>query len=370
MPYLATVTPFKGLRFYTRPAMGMPGPSEYLNELTARVFGDFMQEGWLSTIADDLFIGANTLEEVIYRWVLVLQRLKENNLTLNPKKTVICPKKTVILGWNWSLGVITPNVHKSSDLASVNKPKTCTAMKSFVGTFRAISRCIAGYSSLLAPLEQSIKGLQGAQLIIWTPQLESYFLETQSALKSPRALTIPISSDKLVLTVDASPLNNGIGATLFILRDNKRLLVGFFIVKLKTHQIGWCPCELEALALTAGVIHFSPYARESLSPLQVLTDSKPCAQAYRRLCQGHFSAPARVYMFLACLSSSKVIVCHIAGKANHSSDFSSRNPQQCCNNSCEICKFVHKTAQSVVKPWCKRVLSAFFAFLRYFKLNI
>ena len=62
----------------------MPGSSEYLNELTARDFGDFMQEGWLSTIADDLFIGANTLEEVIYRWILVLQRLKENNLTLNP----------------------------------------------------------------------------------------------------------------------------------------------------------------------------------------------------------------------------------------------------------------------------------------------
>ena len=239
-------------------------------------------------------------------------------------------------------------MHKISALASVNKPKTCTAMKSFVGAFRAISRCIAGYSSLLAPLEQSIKGLQGAQLIIWTPQLESYFLEAQSALKSPRALTILISSDKLVLTVDASPLDNGKGATLFILRDNKRLLAGFFSVKLKTHQIGWCPCELEALAITAGVTHFSPYARESLSPLQVLTDSKPCAQAHRRLCQGHFSASARVSTFLACLSSFKVIVCHIAGKANPSSDFSSRNPQQCCNNSCEICKFVHETAQSVV----------------------
>ena len=312
MPYLATVTPFKGLRVYTRPAMGMPSSSEYLNDLTARVFGDFMQEGWLSTIADDLFIGANTLAEVIYRWILVLQRLKENNLMLNPKKTVICPKKTVILGWNWSLGVITPNVHKISALASVNKLKTCTAMKSFVSTFRAISRCIVGYSSSLAPLEQSIKGLQGAQLIIWTPQLESYFLEAQSALKSPCVLT--------------NLLNNGIGAILSILRDNKRLLAGFFSVKLKTHQIGWFPCELEARAITAGVTHFSLYARESLLPLQVLTDSKPCAQAYRHLCQGHFSASARVSTFLACLSSFKVIVCHIAGKANPSSDFSSRNP--------------------------------------------
>ena len=166
----------------------------------------------------------------------------------------------------------------------MNKPKTCTAMKSFIGAFRAISRCFPRYSSLLSPLEESIKGIQGAQLITWTLQLESCFEEAQSTLESPRALTIPIPSDKLVLTVDASPLNNGLGATLFILRNNKRLLAGFYSFKLRTHQIGWFPCELEALAFSAGVHHFSQFARESLFPLQVLTDSKPCVQAYQRPC--------------------------------------------------------------------------------------
>ena len=94
MPYLATVTPFKGLRIYVRSAMGMPGSTEYLQELTARVFWDFMQEGWIVIIADDIFIGANIIQEFIYRWELVLQRLKVNNLTLSARKTVICPKKT------------------------------------------------------------------------------------------------------------------------------------------------------------------------------------------------------------------------------------------------------------------------------------
>ena len=35
IPYLGTVTPFKGLQVYLRSAMGMPGSSEYLQELTA-----------------------------------------------------------------------------------------------------------------------------------------------------------------------------------------------------------------------------------------------------------------------------------------------------------------------------------------------
>ena len=151
MPYLATVTPFKGIRVYARSANGMPGCTEYLEELTACVFGAFVQEGWLALIADDLFVGGSTSSEILDRWTLVLQRLKDNNLTLNPKKTFICPKNCTILGWNWCKGTISPTSHKISALASVSKPKTCTAMKSFIGAFRAISRCIPHYTSLLAP---------------------------------------------------------------------------------------------------------------------------------------------------------------------------------------------------------------------------
>ena len=63
-PYLAAVRPFKGLRVYLRSAMKMPGSSEFLQELTSRVFGDFITEGFLTVIADDLFVGGNSEEEI------------------------------------------------------------------------------------------------------------------------------------------------------------------------------------------------------------------------------------------------------------------------------------------------------------------
>ena len=53
IPYVGTVTPFKGLRVYLRAAMGMPGSSEILQELTLSVFGDLLTEGFLVIIADD-----------------------------------------------------------------------------------------------------------------------------------------------------------------------------------------------------------------------------------------------------------------------------------------------------------------------------
>ena len=71
MPYLATVTPFKGLRVYLRSAMGMPGSSEFLNELTSRVFGDYISEGFLTV----LFIGANTIPDLLRDYERVLQRI-------------------------------------------------------------------------------------------------------------------------------------------------------------------------------------------------------------------------------------------------------------------------------------------------------
>ena len=43
--YLGILTPYKGVRVYTRAAMGMPGSTEHLDELMSRVLGDLMEQG-------------------------------------------------------------------------------------------------------------------------------------------------------------------------------------------------------------------------------------------------------------------------------------------------------------------------------------
>ena len=348
LPYLGTVTPYKGLRIYLRPPMGMPGSSEYLQELLQRICGDFLQEGFLLLNHDDMFVGGDTFELLLTNWYRLLLRLRENNITLSPSKTFICPKKVTILGWDWCEGTLSPNTHSISALATVSPPKSCTAMRSFIGSFKAISRCIPRYASLVSPLEDSIKGLKGNQMISWSPDLSEHFDKAQQALKSPKTITIPKPSDQLVVTVDASPLNKGLGATLFSQREGKRSVSGFFSFKLKNHQLNnWYPCEHEALAIAASIKHFSPYIRENVHTTQVLTDSKPCYQAFQRLCTGHFSASARVSTFLSTLSSHNVQVLHIPGKNNTSSDFSSRHPRECNDESCQVCSFVNNTVASV-----------------------
>ena len=142
IPYLGTMTPFKGLRVYLRAAMGMPGAAEALHELTSRVYGKHVQQGFLLIIADDMFVGGNTIKELHGNWVLTLRSSQENNLRLQPTKTVICPTIAIILGWLWASGTISVSIHKITPLSTVAFPTTCTKMRSFIGAFKAMSRCI------------------------------------------------------------------------------------------------------------------------------------------------------------------------------------------------------------------------------------
>ena len=230
-----------------------------------------------------MYIGGNTIEELLHNWSRILQKMHVNNLKLSASKTVKCPMRTVVLGWIWHCGTLSTSTHKLSPLISAEPPNTCSSMLSYIGAYKALSRCIPAYASLLSPLEDSIKGLQGNQRIVWNSELVDHFRKSQTAFKSPHILTIPTPADKLIMTTDGSPLNKGLGATLFTIRNEKRLLSGFYSFKLKTHQESWLPCEFEALAISAAINHCGPYIRESQHQTQILTDSIPCVQAFDKL---------------------------------------------------------------------------------------
>ena len=98
MKYCCVFTPFKGIRVYTRCAMGMPGSETCLEKLMSRILGDLIQQGRAAKIADDLYVGGNTPEEALFNYECVLQALSKNDLRLSARKTLICPRSATILG--------------------------------------------------------------------------------------------------------------------------------------------------------------------------------------------------------------------------------------------------------------------------------
>ena len=93
MKYCGVATPFKGIRVYTRSAMGMPGSETCLEELMFRVLGDLIEVGCVAKIADDLYVGGNSSIEVLANW-RVLALLQKNNLRFPQPK-----RKAIVLGW-------------------------------------------------------------------------------------------------------------------------------------------------------------------------------------------------------------------------------------------------------------------------------
>ena len=134
--YLGILTPYKGLRVYTRAAMGMPGSTEHLDELMSRVLGDLMEQGIVKKIADDLYTGGNTIAELLHNWEQILHAFEWNNLRISASKTVICPITTTILGWIWSAGQIRPSTHKVTPLATSQPPSTIKGLRSWIGAFK------------------------------------------------------------------------------------------------------------------------------------------------------------------------------------------------------------------------------------------
>lgn len=100
--YCGVVTPFKGVRVYVQSAMGMLGSE--MEELTCRVFGDLLEQGHVAKVADDLYCGADTLEDLLTVWRRVLSALQCCDLNLSATKTTVAPVQTSILGWVWRQG--------------------------------------------------------------------------------------------------------------------------------------------------------------------------------------------------------------------------------------------------------------------------
>ena len=347
--YCGVHTPYKGLLVYNVGVMGLPGVEVALEELTCLILGDMVKEGKVAKIADDLFIGGNSPEELKSNLQEVLIKLHENNIKLKASKTTVAPKEVTILGWIWNGGKLRASSHRLLALSTCTRPDTVTAMRSYLGAYRFLSRTLHGYARLLSPLEDLIKGKDAKEKLIWSESLIKSFEQAQQALSGSKAVTIPQSSDTLCIVTDASVRPGALGAILYAIRNGQPLLAGFYNCKLPEFQLRWLPCELEALAIASALNHFSPYIIQSQNKPQVATDSKPCVDAVEKLKRGQFSASARLSTFLSAVSRFQAKIQHIAGAKNIPSDYLSRHPLHCTSPKCSVCTFVSESMEAVVQ---------------------
>ena len=349
MKYCGVASPMKGAYVYTVGCMGLPGTEVALEELTCKLFGDLVMKGKVAKLADDLFIGGNTPQELYDNFAEVLGILAENNLRLSSKKTIIAPKSVNLLGWIWSQGHLSACPHKLSALSECSPPPTVKALKSYIGAFRFLARVVKDYASLLQPLEGMISGQRSPNAKVeWSDSQLTAFRKAQSSLKGAKSVVLPQLDDVLQIITDAAVQPTAIGAVMYAIRQGRPLLAGFYNARLPLYQTRWLPCELEGVAIGAALNHFGPYIRQSKHKPIILTDSKPCCDAIDKFKRGEFSASSRLCTFLSSVHRYGAVVKHIQGVSNVVSDYISRNPVTCTHPKCQICSFLKESMDAVV----------------------
>ena len=136
---------------YTRAPQGLPGVSEYEEELTDTVFGDMVTEGKMAKWADNIYVGGEDEKSFLENIKEVCSRMKICHLRAAPRKTIIAIKETTIMGWHWKEGLLSPLVHRINPLAVCEKPETVKGLRSFLGGMRFHKRCLRGLDNVSQP---------------------------------------------------------------------------------------------------------------------------------------------------------------------------------------------------------------------------
>ena len=179
-------------------------------------------------------------------------------------------------------------------------------------------------------------GKKSSDKLAWIDDLVSAFCAAQKALStSTKSIASPQPDDKLWIVNDGAVRQPGIASTLYVMRQGKPVPAA----KLNHNQKYWLTCEIEALAISASINHFTLYNIQSSLHVCILTDSKPCVQAYEKLCRVSFSASPRISTFLSIVSRYQASIRHIRGIHNALSDFASRHPIEYHDKRCQICSF-------------------------------
>ena len=167
----------------------------------------------LTVLMDDIYIGANSIEELLSHWKTELSRCKTANIRLSPTKVTIAPKSTKILGWIWHQGgILTIDQHASHRLQTCDHPKTAEGLRGFLGAFRFMASAIPDHGIILQPLHTAVGEKSGSTPIEWTDELLAAFRTAQQSLDTAQPLAQPKRGEQLYMTTDAS--QKGIAATL------------------------------------------------------------------------------------------------------------------------------------------------------------
>ena len=217
---------------------------------------------------DDIVIHASSIQEHEVKLRNVFDRLRSNNLKLQPDKCEFLRKEVVYLGHTISDAGVRPNPDKIQGIITFPPPKNVKGIKSFLGLVGYYRKFIKDFAKIAKPLTRLLKKNQDFK---WSNKEQEAFEKFKEILTNQPLLQYPDFDREFILTTDAS--NYAIGAVLSQGEIGNDLPVAYASRTLNESELNYSTIEKELLAIVWSVKHFRPYLFGR--KFTIITDHKP-----------------------------------------------------------------------------------------------
>ena len=265
--HLTTFSTHIGLWRYKRLNFGMSCSAEIFQKKMSDVVSGIPG---VCNISDDIYIGGSDKAQDDERLRAVLQKLQENNLTINPPKCEFRVSKMLFFGHVFSSSGISPDPKKVTAIQTVNAPTNVTEAKSILSSASFCSRYVKDFASITRPLRLlTHKG----QPWKWEDEEQNSFDQLKSTLSTQTTLGYFDPSLRTTLYVDASPIGLGSVLTQHNPKTDTTTPIYFASYPLTATQARYPQIDREALAIYWAIrrFHLYLYGQE----FKVVTDHAP-----------------------------------------------------------------------------------------------
>ncbi|GBG90326.1 hypothetical protein CBR_g50575 [Chara braunii] len=184
----------------------------------------------------------------------VLEKLREANFKINPKKCEWAKTQVLYLGHVLDGDGIKPEDSKIAAIRDWPTPRTLTELRSFLGLANYYRKFVRNFSTIVAPLRRLLKKEAIWQ---WDKDCTSALKKLKLALIEYPVLKVADPSLPFVVTTDASQY--GIGAVLQQDDGNGYRPVEFMSARMPSEKVATSTYERELYALRQALEHWKHY---------------------------------------------------------------------------------------------------------------
>lgn len=203
---------------------------------------------------DDVVVFSKTLDDHINHLQVVLQRMNDAGLTINPKKVQLASSRVALLGFVVEHGFLHPQEEKLKAMIEFPTPQDKKSLQRYLGMVGFYRQFISNCADLARPLHELLRRDVPWN---WTAAHEEAFRTLAVAIADTASLRLPDLNATFVLQTDASEY--GLGVVLLQEHNGALRPVAFASHTLSAAERNYTVTEKECLAIIFALKKFDMY---------------------------------------------------------------------------------------------------------------